>query len=116
MKLTSHPAHSLPKLLWDVTRLRASHLCKHHSIAIALDELRRNIEVQQTCHRFIRHRPGKHIAPDHYLIYSCLTNVLEDSLKCGKVGMNVIDCRDAHSRNFLNGAESLVANSERRER
>src|SRR5207253_7999230 len=81
MQLPRHPAHALSKLLWDLARLRASHLCKHYTVAVALNELHRNIEVQQTCHRFIRHRPGKHIAPDHYLIYSCLTNVLEYSLK-----------------------------------
>src|SRR5256885_705733 len=98
MKLPRHPAHGLSKLRWDIARLRASHLCEHHSIAIALDELHRNIEVQQTGDCFIWHRPGKHIAPNHYLIYFCLTNVLQHSLKCWKIRMNVIDCTDRHDR------------------
>ena len=98
MELLRHPAHNLSKLLWDLARLRASHLCKHHTIAVALDELHGNVEIPQTRDRFIWHRAGKHIAPDHYLIYFCLTNILEYSLECGEVRVNIVNCSDPHNR------------------
>src|SRR4051812_39829784 len=98
MKLLRHPAHGLSELLRDVARLRASHLRKHNTIAVALNELHWKVQVQQTRDRFIRHRAGKHIASDHYLIYFRLTNILEYSLKRGKVRMNIVNCSDPHNR------------------
>ena len=98
MKLLRHPAHDLSKLFRDGACFRASHPCKHLTVAIALDELDWNVEVQQTRDCFPWHRARKHIAPDYYMVYFCLTNILEYSLKCGEVRMNIIDCSDPHNR------------------
>src|SRR3989442_9926737 len=101
MKLLRHPAHDLSKLFWDGACIRACHLCKHLTVAIALDKLYWNIQVQQTRECFTWHRAQNHIAPDHYMVYLCLTNILEYSLKCGEVAINIIDCSDPHNRPFL---------------
>jgi len=34
------------------------------------------------------------------MVYVCSTNILEDSLECGEVSMNVIECRDPHTVPF----------------
>src|SRR5437660_11702418 len=98
MKLLCIPAHGLSKLFRDGACFRAFHPCKHLTVAVALDELHWNVEVQQTRDCFTWHRSGKHIAADHQMICFCLTNILEDSLKCGEVRMNIIDCSDPHNR------------------
>src|SRR6266571_8458685 len=98
MELARHPAHDLSKLFWDGACIRACHLFKHNTVAIPLDELCWDIEVQQTCECFTWHGAGQHIAPDHYMVYFCLTNILEYGLQCGEVGMNIIDCGDPHDR------------------
>jgi len=59
-------------------------------VAVALDELHRKVQVQQT--RVLSHRP------DHHIVYSCLPNILEYGLERGEVAMNVIDCGDPHDR------------------
>src|SRR5262249_47692081 len=74
----------------------ACDVCEDRSLAIALNRLHGNIEVQQTGEGFARHRPRSHVAPNHYLIYFGLMNILEYRFQCGEVAMNVIDCSDAH--------------------
>lgn len=99
MKLLRHPTHGRSRLLWN----RRSHtrpLCKHRSIAIAVDELDWNIEVQQTREALTRHRARNHVAPDDYLVYFCSANILKHSLECGEVAMNIIDCSDTHEGPF----------------
>lgn len=46
MKLLRHPAYGLSELFRDGAAARACPLCKHFTLAIALDELRWNVEVQ----------------------------------------------------------------------
>jgi hypothetical protein len=96
MKLLRRPANDLSELFWNLAYVLASHLCKHDTIAIAVDELHWSIELEQTRQRFARHRAWKHIAPDHDMLYSCFTNIVEDSLECAEVSMNVIECSDPH--------------------
>ena len=98
MKLLCIPAHDLSKLFWDGACLRASHPFKHLTVAIALDKLDWNTELQQACKCLTWHRARKHIASDHYMFYPCLTNIMQDSLKCGEVAVNIIDCSDPHNR------------------
>src|SRR6267378_8483501 len=100
MKLLRVPTNDLSKLFWDLARLRARHLCTHHTIAVALNELRGNVEVAQTRECFTRHRAGEYIAPDYDVVYFCLANILEYSLESGEVCVNIVDCSDPHDRSF----------------
>src|SRR5262249_49097150 len=113
MKLLGHPAHDLAKLFWDRARLHACHLCKHLTVAIALDKLHWNVEPQQTCESFKWHWARKDIAPDHDLVYLCLANILEHRLQCGEVPMNIIERSDPHDRPplYLPPAVSAARNS-----
>jgi len=92
MKLLGHPTHDPSKLFWDGACFSACHLFTHSTIAIPFNELYWDIEVQQTCERFARHRAWEHIAPDYYVVYFGLTNILEDSLQCRQVPVNIVDC------------------------
>jgi hypothetical protein len=94
MKLLRRPANDLSSLFREGACFRASHCCEHLTVAVALNELHWKIEVQQISHCFTGHRARKHIAPDHDVIDFCLTNILEYSLKCGEIRMNIIDCSD----------------------
>src|SRR6266849_5496924 len=98
VELLPRPAHGLSPLFWGgavPVRLRACHLGKHLTVAIAVDELHGNVEAQQTRECFTGHRARKHIAPDHDMVDFCLMNILEYSLKRGEVRMNIIECSDA---------------------
>ena len=96
MKLLRHPVDDLAKLLRHGACVRASHPRKHLTVAVALDELHWDVEVQQTRDRFTRHRALNHIAPDHDMVYVCVTNLLEYGLEGGEVRMNIVECSDAH--------------------
>jgi hypothetical protein len=96
MKLLRHPAHSLSSLFWDGNGVCACHLFEHCNLTIALDEVYRSIEIPQASERFTWHRARKHIAPDHYMIYFIFTHILEYSLKCRQVPVNIINCCDPH--------------------
>ena len=100
-KLLSIPADGLPKLFRHAACFDASHHRKHLAVAVALDELDWNIEVQQARECFTWHRSRKHVAPDHHMVYICLTNILEYSLECREVSVNVIERSDSHNRPFL---------------
>src|SRR5437588_6760059 len=97
MKLLRVPAHDLSKRCRDLARVRACHLFKHHAVAVALNELHGNAEVQQAPDCFSRHRARKDIAPDHDMVYFCLTNIFEHRLKCWEVRMNIVNCSDTHN-------------------
>jgi hypothetical protein len=68
-QLQRRPTYDFSELFWNPAYLHACHLCKHSHLAIALDELHWNIEVQQTLDCFPRHRTWNHVAPNHDLIY-----------------------------------------------
>ena len=61
-----------------------------------MDELRGNLEVEQTLDGFTRQRAGKDVASDDDAVHSGLTDFLEYRLKRGEVGMNVVDGSDSH--------------------
>jgi len=90
------PAHGLSKPLRNGICLLACPRCKHLSVAIAMDEMQGNIQLEQSPECFAWHRPRYYITSDDYLIYLCSTNLVEDRLECGKIPMNVIDCSRAH--------------------
>src|SRR5258708_6901037 len=54
--------------------------------------------MQQIRECFTWHRTRKHIAPDHYIVYFCLANLLEHGLQGGEVTVNIVDCSDSHER------------------
>src|ERR1700687_2987021 len=98
MKLLGRPADDLPELFWNLADVLACHLCEHDSVAIAVDELNWNIQIEQARQRLTRHRARKDIASDHDMVYLRSTNILEDGLQCGEVSMNVIERSDPHNR------------------
>src|SRR5207237_3794205 len=100
-KLLRRPVQDLSNLYRQVARIHASHLCEHLTVAVALDELHGNVEVQQARQRFTRQRARKHVAPDYDMIYSGLTNLLQHCLERGEIAMNVIECSDSHGTNAL---------------
>src|SRR5205823_3978237 len=109
-QLQRRPTYDFSNLFWNPAYLHARHRCKHVRFAIALDELHWKVEGQQTLDCFARHRTRNHVAPDHYLVYVRSTNILEHSLKCGKVPMNIIDCTDRHKiRGQRAGSERINA-------
>jgi hypothetical protein len=61
-----------------------------------VDELRWNVEIDETLDRFTRSWAGNDVAPDDNAVHVDLTNLLEYGLECGEVGMNVVDGSDAH--------------------
>src|SRR5580704_2870665 len=93
------PSHGLAPLFRSGAvplRLDAHHLRKHLPVAVAAEELHGNVQVQQIPDGFLRHRPRKHVPPDHNLVNCRLANILEHGLKCGKVRMKVINRSDPH--------------------
>jgi len=86
-------------------------LCKHLSIAIPLDELNRDVEVEQTRERFPRHRTQNNIASNDDMGYSFLANLMEDSLECGKIAMEVIEDGDTHNRSNLTRLATGITSS-----
>ena len=100
LELLGRVAYDLSKLLWDAA-IRACHFCQHRHFAIALDKLDRKIEVQQTHEGFTGHWARNHIAPGHDKVYFCLTNIPEDSLQCGEVPVNIINCSNSHDQTLL---------------
>lgn len=85
------PAHDRSILLRDGGRILACHLFEHCNLAVPVDELNRNTDVEQTGECFTRHRARNDIAPDHDLVDFCLTNLVEYSLKGGKISMNIVE-------------------------
>ena len=61
-----------------------------------MNELRGNVEVEQTLDGFTRQRAGKDVATDDDAVHFGLTDLLEYRLKRGEVGMNVVNGSDAH--------------------
>src|SRR5438067_3656788 len=61
-----------------------------------MDEMQWNIQFEQSHQRFAWHGARYHIASNDYLVYLCLTNIVEDRLECGKVPMNIVECSRAH--------------------
>ena len=80
MKLLRRPAHDGPILFWDRCWILARHLFEHRNLAVAIDKLHGNPEVQQARERFTWHRAWNPIAPDHQVIHFGLTNLFEHSL------------------------------------
>jgi hypothetical protein len=96
MELVCAPAHSFASLLGHLAWVPACQLSKRRNLAIALDELDRNIEVQQTSECLAGHWAGKQITPDHDLVYLFLTNGVEYSLQCREISVNIVDGSDPH--------------------
>src|SRR5260370_12608597 len=76
------------------------NLFKHSDLAVAIDKLHRDTEVEQICECFTRHRTRKHIAPDHHVVYSYLTNLFEHSFQSREVCMDIVDGCDQHEGTF----------------
>jgi hypothetical protein len=64
--------------------------------AIAVNEVRRQVQVQQTPKRFAGHGAGNDIAPYYNLVNVRLTNILKDSLQGWKVPMNIVEGGNSH--------------------
>jgi len=73
----------------------ARHLRKHLAVAVAVDELRRNVEVEQALNSFARHRAGNNIATDDNTVHIGFTYLPEYCGKRVSVGMDVVDGSDA---------------------
>ena len=78
--------------------IRGGHLGQHRQLAIAVDEMHGEVEVEQLPERLAGHRARHHIASDHDLIDVGVTKFLEDRLQGGEVGVNIIECSDSHDR------------------
>ena len=74
----------------------AADLRQHRQLAVAMNELHRHVEVEQTLERFPGHRTRHHVAPNHDLIDARLVNLLKHRLQRRSVGMNVIQRGDPH--------------------
>lgn len=96
IKLLSRPAHGLSGLLRDFGDLHACPHRKHHTVAIALDELDWKLQVQQQRERLPRHRARKHVASDEDLVDIRLADLFEHGLQRGEVPVNIVDCSDLH--------------------
>lgn len=63
---------------------------------IAVNEVRRKAQIQQTPKRFAWHGTGNDIAPYYNLINVRLTNILKDSLQRREIPVNIIKRSDTH--------------------
>jgi hypothetical protein len=77
-------------------RTASSSACQHDTIAVAVNELCRNVELQQTRKGLARHRAWKHVAADDDLVHAGLLNLTEDRLERRQVTVNVVESRDPH--------------------
>src|ERR1700733_8529238 len=98
MELPSRPAYDRSILLRDGGGLSARHLFEYRDLAVAVDKLHGNADVQQTRERFTRQRPRNHIAPNYNEAHFSLTNLLNYSLQRRKIAVNIVDCCDPHDR------------------
>jgi hypothetical protein len=96
IELLRYPPKGVSSLFRDGDRLRACHLRNDLTIAVALDKLYWNVEVQQIRECLTRHRAQNYIAPNDYMVYVCLANVSEYSLECRQVTMNIIKRGNPH--------------------
>jgi hypothetical protein len=64
--------------------------------AIAVNEVCRQVQVQQTPKRFAGHWAGNDIAPYYNLINVRLTNILKDGVQRGEISVNIIQRCDTH--------------------
>src|ERR1700724_254276 len=99
VQLLRRRAHRLSPPFWssaEPIRLDAVYLRGNLTVAIALDEQRRNVEVQQICNRFPAHGSRNDIAADNDLFDFRLANILNHRFDCGEVGVNIINRSNAH--------------------
>jgi hypothetical protein len=95
IKLLCRPAYDVSILFWNFADVLARQLREHHALAISVDELNWDIEVEQTTERLPGHRAWQHIPTDDDMIDPGSANVAQHSLQCGEVGMDVVQRRDA---------------------
>jgi hypothetical protein len=62
-----------------------------------LNELDREIEIQQTRKRLAHHRPWEHVAADDYMVDVSAPHVLENGFQRRKVSVNVVKGRNPPS-------------------
>ena len=67
------------------------------NLTIALDKLNRKIEVEKALKRFTRHWTRNNIAADYDKLCFGKLNFFKNSLKRGKISVNVINCCDSHN-------------------
>jgi hypothetical protein len=97
MQLLGHPVHDISKSFGDSAGISTCFLSKHLTVAIALDKLDGDREIQQTRECFAWHRTGNNIASNHDLVYLRLANVLEHGLMRREAPMNIIECSETHT-------------------
>jgi hypothetical protein len=98
MKLLSRPEYDRSILLRDGGWLSARHLFEYRDLAVSIDKLHGNAEVQQTRERFTRQWPRNHIASNYNEAHFSLTNLLKYNLQRRKIAVNIVDCCDPHDR------------------
>lgn len=103
MKLLRRPANDWSMLFRDGGWFPARHLFEHGNLAVAKDKLCGNAQIEQAGESFTWHRARKHIASDHHMVYVCLTNILEYSLKRWEIRMNIVDRSDSHAAALVRG-------------
>src|SRR5688572_26309594 len=77
-------------------RVGDTDLCEYRKVAIAVDKRHWNVQRTEERERCTRHRAGKDVAPNDYLVDVGNANLFEHCLERRKVCMNVVQSRDAH--------------------
>src|SRR6266542_6318424 len=80
----------------DRSSPRPGHLGQDGKFTITVNEVRRQVQVQQTPKRFAGHGAGNDIAPYYNLVNVRLTNIFKDGLQGWQVSVNVIERSDTH--------------------
>ena len=86
------PADGFESLFRQGLVFAALHRSEHLPIAITLEELYRDFNVEQRSNRFRWHRAGKHIAANNDLIDIRLTDIVQQHrLQCRQIRVNVVE-------------------------
>src|SRR5207237_9917896 len=80
----------------DRSTSRPGDVGQYRPFAIAVNEVRRQVQVQQTPKRFAGHGSGNDIAPYYNLVNIRLTNILKGSLQGWEVPMNIVEGSNSH--------------------
>ena len=84
-------------------------MCKYLAVSVAMDELRRNVEVKELLDSLLWQRAGQDIASDDDAVYFGVTYLLEHCIKRRKVGVNVVNGCDTHNSKSVPAAGAQLS-------
>jgi hypothetical protein len=78
-------------------------VCEDGELAIAVNELDREVEGQESRERLTRHRPRNDVASKDDLVHIFTTDLVQHRFKRRKVAVDVVECCNPHDSRPLCG-------------